>query len=80
MYVFLLLRSGLSGCLLVFLCDWLRSTKSAVFLDFFDFCLFADLVWRVVYEEKGSKLDVEFIWSVVFEFCALLAPLNRLNT
>ena len=34
-------------------CDWLRSTKSAVFLDFFDFCLFADPVWRVVYEEKG---------------------------
>ena len=29
MYVFLLLQSGLSGSLLVFLCDWLRSTKSA---------------------------------------------------
>ena len=34
MYVFLLLKSGLSGCLLVFLCDWLRSTKSTSQSDF----------------------------------------------
>ena len=37
---------------------------------FFDFCLFADLVWRVVYEERGLKLDVECVWSVFLQFCA----------
>ena len=69
MYVFLLLTSGLSGSLLVFLCEFLCGS---CFFDFLDFWIFADLVWRVVYEEKGSKLDVECVWSVVLEFRALL--------
>ena len=43
---------------------------------FFEFCLFADLVWRVVYEEKGLELDVCCVWSVVFEFHTLLPPLR----
>ena len=42
----------------------------AVFSHFFDFCLFADLVWRVVYEERGLKLDVECVWSVFLQFRA----------
>ena len=60
-------------------CFWLFACFSivkAVFSHFFDFCLFADLVWRVVYEERGLKLDVECVWSVFLQFCALLAPLR----
>ena len=41
-------------------------------LIFFEFCLFADLVWRVVYEEKALELDVCVVWSVVFELFTLL--------